>query len=257
MAIDPRAAEDAIAPVRKDIEALDEDTMNCCVGVAQALGQLTEALEDVDARMNERKYEQAANLGYGSVSSGFVFLQRVLGEINSLESRKALIVQNLAMKLHCAYEDIAPAVDALMKSMQPREPITLTDAVKHEASMERFKRWSARFAPGADEDQDDDEADDEPDDAEVRATVERLTTGKAHRNHSVGFGREGWRKAEALLQAVKTSPADKQATQIPQETLAKIASEAQRLAVTESQLIQAAITSWIESNPKSAKETSS
>jgi hypothetical protein len=266
MAIDPRTADDAIEAVRKDIDALDDDTMNCVVGIAQALHELTKALEDVDARIDQRKYQAAADLGYRSVASSFIFLQRVLGEVNSLESRKALIVQDLARKLHCAYEDISPYVDAVMKSMQPRRPITLEDAAKHEAASERFARWSAKYAPDAllngdeqdDDEQDDDELDDdELDDDEV--DDDELDEVEAPSDlsfaQSMGFGSEGWRKAKALHRAAKTTPTEEQAIQLPQETWAQVARESERLAVTGNQLVQAAIASWLESNPKKAKSS--
>jgi hypothetical protein len=122
MPIDPKAAATAVAAVSTAIETLDHDTMNAVVGVAQALGELTNAVAHVNASLGERKFQQAADLGYGSVSAGFIFLQRTLGELNSLEGRKAVIVQDLARSLDCSYEEIAPYVDAVMQSMKPRPP---------------------------------------------------------------------------------------------------------------------------------------
>jgi hypothetical protein len=43
---------------------VDEELMLEVVGVAQALGELRKALDDVDACMDRRDFEKAADLGY-------------------------------------------------------------------------------------------------------------------------------------------------------------------------------------------------
>jgi len=137
MPVDPKAAADAVAAVMAEIDELDQDAMHGCSGVSQALGELSKALEHVDNSLAERLFQQAADLGYGSVSAGFIFLQRTLGELNSLETRKAVIVQELARKLHCAYEDVAPYVDAVMQSMLPRPAQAPIDAVGFRANRKK------------------------------------------------------------------------------------------------------------------------
>lgn len=40
------------------------------------------------------------------MSSGYLFLQRTLGELHTLEGRKARIIQTLIQKLHAQYEEV-------------------------------------------------------------------------------------------------------------------------------------------------------
>jgi hypothetical protein len=113
-------AESIISSVREQIAAVDEKTIMAVAGVAQALDELRKALVEVDACLGGRDLEKAAALGYGSVSSGFIFLQRTLGELNSVCSDKDVIVGEVAVKLGCAYEEALPHVNAVMESSRPR-----------------------------------------------------------------------------------------------------------------------------------------
>jgi hypothetical protein len=113
-------AESIIPSMRAQIAAVDENTIMAVVGVAQALDELRKALGEVDACLDSRDLEKASALGYGSVSSGFIFLQRTLGELNRLCSDKSAIVGEVAVKLGCAYEEALPHVDAVMESSRPR-----------------------------------------------------------------------------------------------------------------------------------------
>lgn len=109
-------AESIIASMREQIDAVDEKTIMAVVGVRQALDELRKALVEVDACLDSRNFEKASALGYNSVSSEFIFLQRTLGELNGLCLAKDEIVQEVAVKLECAYEDAQPHVDAVMES---------------------------------------------------------------------------------------------------------------------------------------------
>ena len=110
----------AIEALREKIAAVDEEIMHDVVGVAQALGELRKALDEVDGCIAGWQFEKAANAGYGSVSSGFVFLQRTLGGLQERCMDKSRIVQDLAATLNCSYEEAVPYVDAVMDSSRPR-----------------------------------------------------------------------------------------------------------------------------------------
>lgn len=75
----PLAFEQVIAPMREKIAAVDDNLIMELAGVAQALDELRKALTAVDDCLAKRDFDKAAALGYSSVSSGFVFLQRTLG----------------------------------------------------------------------------------------------------------------------------------------------------------------------------------
>lgn len=117
----PEEIRALVAPLKPRIEELDQETMMEVVGVAQALGGLRKALDNVDACLNNRTFEQASNLGYKDVSSEYVFLQRVLGGLQSLVMKKQVIVQEVAFQARCAYEEVEPFVDEIMQSSQQRK----------------------------------------------------------------------------------------------------------------------------------------
>ena len=252
MPLDAKLAADAIASVRSEIETVDQDTMSAVVGVCEALNDLTQALEDVDVCLYRRQFEAAANLGYRSVSSGYVFLQRTLGELNTLEGRKALIVQKLARELRCAYEEISPHVDAVMESLRPPPLVTIEAAAAHSAMVEAIRAKFCEIDDEGDADADDDTgADDIDDDAEISGDAGR--TSNLNFDRALGFGSTGSRKARALLRAVKPLQTSEYSIQLPKHTWEEIQREAKRVGVTGAQIIQAAIACWTETNPKKAR----
>jgi hypothetical protein len=113
--------EQVIGSMRERIDAIDEALIMEVVGVAQALDELRKALDEVDACLDSRDFEKAADLGYRSVSSGFIFLQRTLGALKSQNDQKSVVVSEVAVKLVCAYEEALPHVDAAMQSAHPRK----------------------------------------------------------------------------------------------------------------------------------------
>jgi hypothetical protein len=118
----PHEIEQIIDAMRERIDAVDQDLIMDVVGVSQALDELRKALNEVDSCLCSREFEKAAALGYSSVSSGFVFLQRTLGALQDGQIQKSEIVSDIAGQLGCAYEDVLPHVNAVMSSAQPRQP---------------------------------------------------------------------------------------------------------------------------------------
>jgi hypothetical protein len=116
-----KAIQKAVAKRRKDIEELDEETGWGVVSVSQAIGDLGLAIDKLDAAMNKRDLEKAADIGYDEVAAGFIFLQRVLGEINSVTAEKAGLIQDICFEVRASYETVAPHVDKLFSSYKPRE----------------------------------------------------------------------------------------------------------------------------------------
>jgi hypothetical protein len=116
----PLTFEQVIAPMREKIIAVDDNLMMETVGVAQALDDLRKALVAVDDCLANRDFEKAAALGYSSVSSGYVFLQRTLGGLQVAYDDKCAMVSDIAVKMGCAYEEALPHVNACMESSCPR-----------------------------------------------------------------------------------------------------------------------------------------
>lgn len=112
--------EQIISSMRERIDAVDQDLMMDVVGVAQALDELRKALDEVNGCLDRRDFDKAADLGYSSVSSGFIFLQRTLGALKGQNDQKSIVVSEVAAQLGCAYEEALPHVDAAMESAHPR-----------------------------------------------------------------------------------------------------------------------------------------
>lgn len=102
------------------IQETDDGIMQAVVGVAQALDDVRKAADKTDQCLDDRKFDAAAQLGYGDISSAFVFLQRTLGGLQSAVHRKEALASEVAFQAKQAYEDVEPAVTRRFKSYQPR-----------------------------------------------------------------------------------------------------------------------------------------
>lgn len=112
--------EEVIAAMREKIAAADDNLIMEAAGVTQALDDLRKALAAVEDGLANREFEKAAALGYSSVSSGYVFLQRTLGGLQVAQNDKCSIVSEVAAQMGCAYEEALPHVNACMESACPR-----------------------------------------------------------------------------------------------------------------------------------------
>ena len=109
-----------------EIQDIDKSFFGDVIGVSQALGQLKEALEKVDKCLEQRKFEKASSLGYGDVSSEFIFLQRCLGSLTGTIMKKEELIQNICLDLSKNYkevrnEEVAPLVEQKIESLKPIE----------------------------------------------------------------------------------------------------------------------------------------
>jgi len=115
----PKTAKRLVETRRTEIAALDDEFMGEVVGVSQAIGEMRKALDQVRACLDRREFEKASALGYGAVSSAFVFLQRTLGGLQHVCTDKEKLVCDMAYQLRQPYEEILPHVNAVMKSPHP------------------------------------------------------------------------------------------------------------------------------------------
>ncbi|MGB3556458.1 MAG: hypothetical protein WBA25_17655 [Jannaschia sp.] len=104
----------------EDLRQIDDAIFGDAVGVAQAAGQLREALDAIDTCLGERRFEAAAALGYRDIASAFIFLQRTLGGLQTAEHRKHGLISDVAQKVRCTYEDVEPHVTARLQCAQPK-----------------------------------------------------------------------------------------------------------------------------------------
>lgn len=70
----------------------------------QAIDELYNKLEEVKAAIMADDYRKASSLGYNEVSSAYIFLQRMLGSLITLDMKKDSIVSELAYELKVPYE---------------------------------------------------------------------------------------------------------------------------------------------------------
>ncbi len=95
-------------------KCLDEISTRLAIesaGVAQAVDALRQALNKVEQCLNDRQYEEVANLGYRDVSSEFVFLQRTMGSLLTRAHERSSIVSEIAGDAKVAYEQVEPLVE--------------------------------------------------------------------------------------------------------------------------------------------------
>ncbi|MEE9345844.1 MAG: hypothetical protein V3U88_09595, partial [Methylococcales bacterium] len=90
------------------IETVDEILIIGVCGVAQAVGQLREALDKIDECLDQRQFSKASNLGYKDVASEFIFLQRVLGGLQDCQHDKDKLIQDIALETKTSYETVLP-----------------------------------------------------------------------------------------------------------------------------------------------------
>ena len=126
-------ADATIASRCNEIAAVDDEITHDVVGVAQAIDDMRKALNEVESCISRRQFEKAADLGYDSVSSGFVFLQRTLGGLHERCMDKTKIVQAIATTLGCAYEEALPHVDAAMQAKRDADHEAALDELAAEA----------------------------------------------------------------------------------------------------------------------------
>ncbi len=116
--------ENIVVQKKNEIKDIDEDFYGDLIGVAQAIGQLKEALEKVEGCIDRREFEKASSLGYSDVSSEFIFLQRCLGGLNNTVVQKQKLIQDIGLELckelnHISYEEIEPFVEQEIESLKP------------------------------------------------------------------------------------------------------------------------------------------
>ena len=114
------AIESIIADLSEEVQAIDEALIMDVAGVAQALDQLRSALNKIDESLDQRRFSDASSLGYGVVSSEFIFLQRVLGALQSSQHLKEGLVSKIALKANRSYEAVLPFLDQHLKSSKPK-----------------------------------------------------------------------------------------------------------------------------------------
>ena len=94
-----KCIENRVAQKKNKIKNIDEDFFGNVIGVAQAVGQLKEALDKVDVCLDQREFKKASSLGYNEVSSEFIFLQRCLGGLHDTVNRKVKLTQDICLEL--------------------------------------------------------------------------------------------------------------------------------------------------------------
>ncbi|MGR3436921.1 MAG: hypothetical protein ACU0CO_18865 [Shimia sp.] len=122
--IDAQAAE---------LARLNEAIVMDVVGIAQAAGDLRDALDALDDKLDARDLRGAADLGYRDIASAFIFLQRTLGALNGTDNDLSATVSEVARAMGRSHEDVEPAVLAQLDAMRPKpkpDPLTTTMGVK-------------------------------------------------------------------------------------------------------------------------------
>lgn len=114
-------ADRVCAIVEQRFEELDDIEMDLAIeaaGVAQAVDALRKALDLVEDRLKERKYETVANLGYRDVASEFIFLQRTMGSLLTAAHARQYFISEIAGEARLSYEVVKPLVEEEIRRRQ-------------------------------------------------------------------------------------------------------------------------------------------
>lgn len=120
-----------------ELETVDKAVMDEVVGVAQAVGDLRQALDALDVQLDARQFEKAAALGYQDIASAFIFLQRTLGGLQSAELNRHALISSIAEELQCAHEDAEPFVTARLQCLKLRSELTEEELAASKAGLRR------------------------------------------------------------------------------------------------------------------------
>jgi len=112
--------ETAIQLYLDEIDKINMEFIGCTIGVAEAIRRSRSALDDIDQGLAERKYHTASQMGYGDITSNFIFLQRTLGALQTAYDNKTVFVSKIAGLTSSSYEEVEPFVDAKLSAMKPR-----------------------------------------------------------------------------------------------------------------------------------------
>ena len=118
--------------------AMDDQFREANYDIAIAAGSvfhasdlLRKALDKVADFTKRNDCEGAAGLGYGDVSSAYIFLQRALGDLQSTGQRRDELISEIAGKVGYAFEDVTsvlPDADYIVPAVassdtpQPDQP---------------------------------------------------------------------------------------------------------------------------------------
>lgn len=86
-------------------------------GVSQAEDSLRKALDKLKQLLDNDEDEAASDLGYGDISSNYIFLQRTLGSLKLAALNRSSAISDIAGDTGQAYETVAPFALEFMKSI--------------------------------------------------------------------------------------------------------------------------------------------
>ena len=128
------------AQISRELQRVSDDLMGDTIGVSQAMGEMREAFAKLEEHLDRRNYEEAAQMGYEELASGFVFLQRCLAGLQRSCNDRDAVIQELAHKQRRSFEEVAPTVHAVMPAMQlnPDRVDASAEAMKLRTSTRRL-----------------------------------------------------------------------------------------------------------------------
>lgn len=127
------------------IEEVDNDIMMEHVAVAMALDKLREALDLLEAHLDEREFERASSVGYNEVAHNFVYVQRTLAGLQTSVFQKEGLISGVAQKARATYEDVAPFVDKKMQSSIRKSEFSDEELLKRRHFELNAEQWWAKF----------------------------------------------------------------------------------------------------------------
>ena len=133
------------------IEEMDNDIMMEHVGVAMALDKLRDALNLLEAHLDEREFEKASSVGYNEVAHNFVYVQRTLSGLQTSVFKKESLISGVAQKASAAYEDVTPFVEKKMQSSIKKSELSEEELLERQNFVLNTEQWLGKFQKGFDD----------------------------------------------------------------------------------------------------------
>ena len=107
-----------ISDMSNRIESVNENLLLSGAAVRQAISSFKDTLEQLESLIDKDDISGAAKLGYETISSDYVFLQRLLGSAQEADLEKVQIIQDLASQSTGVYEEAASHIEKIIKSLR-------------------------------------------------------------------------------------------------------------------------------------------
>ena len=122
----------------KEYKELKEELLISSVGVSEALERLLQAVIEAKTFLHKENYTQVSRIAYQEICEYFVFLQRTVGDIDSLNLKLESVIQKYAFKHNLVYEEAEKLFKQKFLDINQKTVDNKTIQTKEPESMKKF-----------------------------------------------------------------------------------------------------------------------